>query len=230
MRVIGLTGSIGMGKSSLAQVLRHRYHVPVFEADKIVHHLLSHETEVIEAVRDAFPRLIRSRDEIGRSSAPIDRQHLAKLVFSDERALYKLEALLHPYIKRACHRFLAQMQRRRARIVVIEAPLLLESGIFAECDQLWVVSAPYFLQKHRVRMRLGMNEDNFAAILARQWSDNRKRRLADYVIPTGLGWSTTSQMLARALKSATSIGSPNAKRENAACYQKATRTHHMGRI
>lgn len=179
MIVLGLTGSIGMGKSAAAATLR-RLGVPLFDADAQVHRLLGPGGEAVEAVEAEFPGV---RDESGA----IDRQRLGQQVFRDPSALRRLEGILHPMVRRAEMRFVARHHARRAPLVVLDIPLLFESGGVERCDFVLVVSAPARLQRERVMRRPGMSESRFANILRAQIPDREKRRRADFVVATALG-------------------------------------------
>jgi dephospho-CoA kinase len=197
MIILGLTGSIGMGKSTAAAMFR-RLGVPVHDADASVHRLLGPGGAAVPRVEAAFPG----------TSGPngIDRRELGRRVFEDAAALRRLEAILHPMVRQDERRFLSRMARRRAPVVVLDIPLLFESGSEGRCDAVAAVSAPSFLQRARVLSRPGVTPQRLAAILAKQMPDREKRRRADYVVPTGLGRRLTLQRLAaivRILKGST---------------------------
>ncbi len=181
MIVLGLTGSIGMGKSTAAATLR-RLGVPLFDADAVVHRLLGPGGEAVAPVEAVFPGV---RDEAGG----IDRRLLGQLVFRDQPALRRLEAIIHPMVRRAERRFVARVRARRESLVVLDIPLLFESGGVERCDFALVVSAPLRLQRERVMRRPGMSESRFADILRAQIPDREKRRRADFVVATALGRS-----------------------------------------
>ena len=176
---IGLTGSIGMGKSTAAQALK-RLGLPVHDADAAVHRLLAPGGPAVAAVLAAFP-------DVGTATGGIDRRRLGAAVFGDAAALKRLEAILHPMVGAAKRRFLAAAARRRCPMVVLDVPLLYETGGEQECDAVLVVSAPAFLQRQRVLSRPGMTTAKFDAILAKQMPDAEKRRRTPYVVPTGNG-------------------------------------------
>jgi dephospho-CoA kinase len=176
--VVGLTGSIGMGKSTAAAMLR-RMQVPLFDADQVVHRLLGPGGGAAARVEAAFPGT-RAED------CGIDRRRLGQRVFGDPEALARLEGILHPMVAEAERRFLAHARARRAPIAVLDIPLLYEGRGAARCDYVIVVSAPAMLQRQRVMRRPGMSEARFAAILKQQMPDAEKRRRADFVVPTGL--------------------------------------------
>jgi dephospho-CoA kinase len=176
--VVGLTGSIGMGKSTAAAVLR-RMRVPLFDADQVVHQLLAPGGAAVAPVATAFPG---ARAEAGG----IDRGVLGQRVFGDPEMLARLERIIHPMVADREKRFLARARTRREPLVVLDVPLLFESRGGARCDYIIVVSAPAMLQRQRVMRRAGMTEGRFAAILKQQMPDAEKRRRADFVVPTGL--------------------------------------------
>ena len=190
MFVLGLTGSIGMGKSSAAAMFR-RLGVPVHDADAAVHRLLAHDRATQAAIDAAFPGCVRN----GR----VDRQMLGARVFGDPAARRRLEAILHPRVRSMTRRFLARHARARTPLAVLDIPLLYETGGERLVDAVMVVSAPAFLQRQRVMRRPGMTGDKFAGILASQMPDREKRRKADYVVETGLGkhytWSKIHQIV-----------------------------------
>ena len=178
MIVVGLTGSIGMGKSTAAATLRSM-RVPVFDADRVVHRLLAPGGGAVAKVEAAFPG---ARAE----NRGIDRNALGARVFRDPQALVRLEGILHPMVAEVERRFLAAARARREPIVVLDIPLLYESRGAARCDYVIVVSAPAMVQRQRVMGRPGMTEARFAAIVDQQLPDAEKRRRADFVVPTGL--------------------------------------------
>lgn len=178
MKIIGLTGSIGMGKSTAAGMFR-RLGVPVHDADATVHRLLGRGGRAVKPVEAAFPGTVRD--------GAVDRLALGRRVFDDPAALRRLEAILHPLVRAAAARFLARARAQRQDLVVLDIPLLFETGGERRCDAVVVVSAPAFLQRARVLARPGMTEARFAQILAQQMPDREKRARADFVVETGLG-------------------------------------------
>jgi dephospho-CoA kinase len=191
MVVLGLTGSVGMGKSTAARMLR-RLRVPVHDADAEVHQLLGPGGRAVPAVDQAFPG--------ARKGNRIDRVALGRLVFDNPAALKQLEAILHPRVRTAERRFLAACRRRRAPVAVLDIPLLFETAGESRCDGVIVVSAPPRLQRARVLRRPGMTVARFAAILAQQMPDAEKRRRARWVVPTGLGQALTLRRLKAILR------------------------------
>jgi dephospho-CoA kinase len=185
--VLGLTGSIGMGKSTAAGMLR-RMRVPLFDADAEVHRLLGPAGAAVGQVETAFPGV---RDTAGG----IDRSLLGRRVFGNPPALRRLEGILHPLVRAAERRFVAQARARGERLVVLDIPLLFETGGDGRCDYVLVVSAPAWLQRQRVIRRPGMTADRFAAILRAQTPDLEKRQRADFVVISGLGKGVTLRQL-----------------------------------
>jgi dephospho-CoA kinase len=182
MVIIGLTGSIAMGKSATAQMFR-RLGVPVHDSDAEVHKLMGLKGAALRAVEDAFPGVV--------VAGKVDRPALGARVFGKPEELQKLEAILHPLVAASRRKFLRRHMLRGTRVVVFDIPLLYEVGADGLCDAVAVVSAPKFLQRQRVLRRPGMSADRLAAILARQMPDADKRRRADFVVPTGLGRAET---------------------------------------
>jgi dephospho-CoA kinase len=171
---LGLTGSIGMGKSTVAAMFAARG-VPVFDADAAVHRLQGPGGRLVAAIEAAFP---------GTTGADgVDRAALGKAVLGDRAALQRLEALVHPAVAEERGAFL--QANAQAPLVLLDIPLLFETGGEAQVDKIAVVSAPADVQRARVLARPGMTDERFAAILARQTPDTEKRRRADFVIDTG---------------------------------------------
>jgi dephospho-CoA kinase len=192
MIVLGLTGSVGMGKSTAAAMLR-RLGVPVHDADATVHRLMAPGGAAVAAVAKAFP-------DMRRKDGGIDRVALGRRVFADAKALQRLERILHPLVRQSQQSFLAAARARREPLVVLDVPLLFESGGKARWDKVLVVSAPAAVQRARVMARPGMTEARFRAILAKQMPDAEKRRRADYVVQSGLGRALTYRTLRRILR------------------------------
>jgi dephospho-CoA kinase len=190
MKILCLTGSVGMGKTTAARMLRSMG-IPVHDADAEVHRLLGRGGAAVKAVEAAFPGV--------KSGRAIDRAALGRIVFVDPAALKRLEAILHPLVRQAERKFLAQSRRERRRLVVLDIPLLYETQGEGRCDGVIVVSAPKAIQHARVLARPGMTKERLAAIEARQMPDRQKRRRADIVIETGLGKRHSLENLRRAL-------------------------------
>lgn len=178
MIVLGLTGSIGMGKSTAAVSLR-QLQVPLFDADRVVHRLLAPGGSAVEMVAAAFPG-------VRAVKGGIDRSLLGQRVFGDPGALSRLERIIHPMVEVREKQFFAHSRAWRKPVVVLDIPLLFESRSERRCDYVLVVSAPRFVQRQRVLRRPGMTENRLAAILSNQISDREKCRRADFVVPTGL--------------------------------------------
>lgn len=203
MIILGLTGSIGMGKSTAARGFR-RLGVPVYDADAEVHRLLDKGGAAVPLVSAAFPGVVKE--------GAVDRAALGKRVFDDPDALERLEDILHPLARDAQERFLRAAARRHEPLVVLDVPLLFETGGDARCDAVVVVSAPRHLQAARVLNRPGMTPERFAAIQARQMSDAEKRRRADFVVRTSLGRGASLNSLRRIVKLMKERGGRAAKR------------------
>lgn len=197
MVVLGLTGSIGMGKSAAARSLR-RLGVPVHDADATVHGLLGPGGAAVAEVARAFPGVV--------ADGAVNRALLGRRVFDDPAALGRLEAILHPLVQRSEQRFLRGALARRKPIVVLDIPLLFETGGDRRCDAVIVVSAPHFVQEARVLRRKGMTAERLLAVRARQLPDAEKRRRADFVVPTGLDKRFTLRRLAGIVRVMTNRG------------------------
>ncbi|WP_448205206.1 dephospho-CoA kinase [Azospirillum sp. sgz302134] len=186
MIVLGLTGSIGMGKSTAARMLASMG-APVCDSDAVVHGLLGRHGAAVPAIDAAFPGVVRD--------GAVDRRALGAAVFGNPEALKRLEAILHPKVREAQQSFLRHAARRGVKVAVLDIPLLFETGGERRVDRTVVVSAPFTVQKARVLARPGMTPEKFAAILARQTPDAEKRRRADYVVNTGDGRLSTRRAL-----------------------------------
>ncbi len=188
MIILGLTGSIGMGKTTAAKAFR-QLGVPVHDADLSVHRLMEPGGAAVGAVLAAFPA--------AEKDSGIDRQALGASVFGDDEKLHRLESILHPLVRQKEAHFLAVAARRGENLVVLDIPLLLETGGDARCDGVVVVSAPPAHQKKRVMARPGMTIKRFESILSLQMADKDKRRKADFVVKTGLGRSHSLREIAQ---------------------------------
>lgn len=177
MKIIGLTGGIGMGKSTAAAAFR-RAHIPVFDADATVHRLQGPGGAALPAIAAAFPGTVCGNR--------LDRSALRAAVLGKPEALKRLERIVHPMVRAEEQRFLARARRVGSRAAVLDIPLLLETDGGRRADLIVVVSAPRAIQIHRVRQRRGMSAADVAAVIARQMPDLDKRRRADVVIRTGL--------------------------------------------
>lgn len=174
MIVIGLTGSIGMGKSTIADMFR-AHGVPVFDADAEVHRLYAREA--VAAIETAFP---------GTTDADgVDRAKLSKALANDPARFEVLEAIVHPMVHEAEARFLDEACNSGGHAAVLEIPLLFETGRDEHVDAVVVVSAPAEVQRARVLERPGMTAEKIETILARQTPDAEKRRRADFIVDTG---------------------------------------------
>ena len=191
MIVLGLTGSIGMGKTAAARMLR-RMGLPLHDADKTVHCLLGPGGAAVAEVEAAFPGV--SADGV------IDRKLLGARVFGDRGELNRLEAILHPMVRRSALDFLEQKSRQGHGLVVLDIPMLFETGAEALCDAVIVVTAPRFVQKARVMGRAGMTQERFRAVLAEQMPDRKKQQRADFVVNTGLSKRDTLRQLSAAVR------------------------------
>ncbi|MCP4327010.1 MAG: dephospho-CoA kinase [Alphaproteobacteria bacterium] len=192
MMIVGLTGSIGMGKTMAAVQLR-RLGIRVYDADAGVHALMSDGGGAMAAIADAFPDAV--------SGGAVDRTALGEIVYADAAALRRLESIVHPLVRQGEAAFLRRAAIDRVAMVVLDIPLLFETGGDRRVDATMVVSAPAFLQAQRVLRRPGMTHERLERIRRQQMPDAEKRRRADFVIHTGLG---KDQSL-RELKAAVSV-------------------------
>ena len=195
MIVIGLTGSIGMGKSTIAAMLE-QLKIPVHEADAEVHRLLASKGRGFRAVAAAFPYFKFPQIYGKRNKAYyLKRSEMGKIIFADDKARKKLEKILHPLVQDAQNQFIRKAKRAGHKIVALDIPLLFEIGGEKRVDVTLVASSPFAVQRARVLARPGMTEKKFRAILKRQMPDGEKRARADYVIPTGIGRAHTMKEL-----------------------------------
>jgi len=181
---LALTGSIGMGKSTVARMF-DRAGIPVFDADSVVRRLQGPGGALVDRISERFPGTVRD--------GLLDREKLAEQVLEDPEQLAALEKIVHPAVRAAREEFIDR--NRGAPALLFEIPLLFETGGEADFDRVIVVSAPAHLQRARVMGRAGMTEEKFASMLARQVPDEEKRRRADFVIDTGTDLSTTERQV-----------------------------------
>ncbi|RYE30854.1 MAG: dephospho-CoA kinase [Hyphomicrobiales bacterium] len=174
--VLGLTGSIGMGKSTTAQLFVQRG-VPLHDADAAVHRL--HRGRAAEPIEAAFPGTV--------IDGAVDRAKLGAAVLGKPEALRRLEAIIHPLVREEEEAFLARCRKEGAELAIIDVPLLLETSGEVRCDAVLVVTAPAEVQRQRVLARPGMTADKLAAILSRQMPDAEKRRRAHFLVDTSRG-------------------------------------------
>jgi dephospho-CoA kinase len=191
MIVIGLTGSIGMGKSTVANMLSEMG-IPVHDSDAAVHGLLGPNGAAVAAVAAVFPEAARKNE----NGAPfIDRKALGRLVFSDDAKKKTLEGILHPLVRAQSDEFLTEMRKSGQEMAVLDIPLLFETGGEERVDVTLCVSAPPEVQRARVLQRPGMTAERFERVSRGQMPDAEKRARADYVIDTGCDIETTRARL-----------------------------------
>jgi dephospho-CoA kinase len=188
--IIGLTGSIGMGKSTVADLLR-KIGLPIHSADEVVHNAMKKGGKAVALVADLFP------DVVKRSA--IDRKLLGSAVFGKPKKLRELEKIIHPLVWASEKAFLQKVRKKKSRAAILEIPLLFETGAEERCDLVFCVAAPKAIQKARVLARPGMTLQKFRAILAYQMPNTVKCKKADYVIPTGKGLAATEKHLRKLL-------------------------------
>jgi dephospho-CoA kinase len=177
MFILGLTGSLGMGKSTTAKFFAEEG-VPVHDADAAVHRL--YEGEAVPLIEAAFPGTT--------AGGKVDRDKLAKRALGDAAAIRKLEEIVHPLVRASEQRFLAEAERQGAKVAVLDIPLLFETKGDERCDAVVVVSAPAEMQRQRAFERPGMSEEKFQAMLAKQMPDAEKRARADFIVDSGQGF------------------------------------------
>ena len=188
MVVIGLTGSIGMGKSTAARFFAE-LGVPVLDADAVVHKL--YDGEAVSAVEAAFPGTT--------TDGKVDRTKLGLQVIGDPVAMKRLEAVVHPLYREAERRFLRQAEADGAKVALLDVPLLLETGGEKRVDAVVVVSAPAEVQRARLAGRAGMTVEKLNALLAKQMPDADKRARADFVVDTSQDFDATRAQIRKIL-------------------------------
>ena len=191
MVVLGLTGSLGMGKSTTARFFAEAG-VPVFDADAAVHRLYAGEAAA--AIEAAFPG---TTGEHG-----VDRAKLAQAVLGDPAALARLEAIIHPLVRREELRFIDEADKAGAPVAVLDIPLLFETGRASLVDAVVVVSAPPEVQRARAFERPGMTEEKFRALLAKQMPDEEKRRRADFIVDSSRSYDSARTQVHAILRAA----------------------------
>ena len=189
--IIGLTGSIGMGKTTASSML-HRLGLPICDSDLLVHRLLGRGGAAVLSVGAVFDGVIKN--------GVVDRAALGKRVFSDAGALKKLEEIIHPLVRLKQVQFIKMCRRQNRVAGVLDVPLLYEVKTDQICDYTVVVSAPEFIQKQRVMARPGMTPARFTETLDRQMTDREKQKRADFVIPTGLNKRHTLNQLCKIIR------------------------------
>ena len=194
MVILGLTGSIGMGKSTAAGFFAEAG-APVHDADAAVHRLYAGAAAA--AIEAAFPGTV--------AGGKVDRARLGEQVIDDPAALKRLEAIVHPLVRRDEERFLQAAEDAGATIAVLNIPLLFETGSETRCDAVVVVSAPPEMQRARVMTRPGMTEEKFASLLGKQVPDAEKRRRADFVVDTSKDLDSTRAQVRAILQAAAKL-------------------------
>lgn len=189
MIILGLTGSIGMGKTTTARLFMDEG-VPVHDADAAVHRLYAGEAAPL--VEELFPGTVEH--------GVVNREKLAQRVVGNPEAMKKLETVIHPLVRADCERFLEEHRQKGTPVVVLDIPLLFETGGRERVNKVVVVSAPADVQKERVLARPGMTEEKLEAIRARQMPDEEKRQRADFVIETGYGIESARQAVREILR------------------------------
>ena len=195
MIIFGLTGSIGMGKSTAANMLKI-LGVPVHDSDVAVHAALKPRGAAFEEVAVTFPGAWDKKNRI------IDRKALGDIVFHDKVQMKRLEAILHPIAAASQKKFIMEMRAKGKKAVVLEIPLLFETGAESRVDYTICVTSPLAIQKRRVMARKNMTEEKFRNIVASQMPDAEKQARADFVVQTGMGYATTFRELRKVLKKA----------------------------
>jgi dephospho-CoA kinase len=191
MIIVGLTGSIGMGKTTAADDFR-RQGIPVYDADRTVHVIMNKGGKAVNAISQAFPGVVQNE--------AVDRGLLAEKVLAKKEDLLRLEKIVHPFVRQKEKEFLDNMARRNYSMVVLDIPLLFETGGDEKCDAVVIVMAPRFIQERRVLRRPGMTKAKLQAIRQRQTSEKEKLKKADFIVQTGLGRAFSLRAIKRIIK------------------------------
>jgi dephospho-CoA kinase len=186
MVIIGLTGSIAMGKSVTSQIF-NSYGVPVFNADKCVHQLLGPNGKLVSRIGEMFYEALVKKKNIKY----IDRVKLGSIVFKDKKKRRELEELIHPHVGRERKKWKEWAERNKFKAICYDVPLLFETQGEKFCNVVVVVSAPFFIQKQRALGRENMTKQKFNNILKNQMSDKEKRKRADFIVNSGIGYRFT---------------------------------------
>jgi dephospho-CoA kinase len=186
MIILGLTGSIAMGKSVAASLFR-KNHIPVWDADVAVHELLANKGKAVAKVAKFFPDAYQG--------GAIDRSILASKVFHDKQLLTKLEQIIHPLTRQSEQDFIHRSRKRKEKIIVVDIPLLFELHKEHEYDAVIVVTASKLVQEKRALKRSGMTKERLRFILGKQLPDHKKRAKANYIITSGLGKAVTNRQI-----------------------------------
>ncbi len=194
MIILGLTGSIAMGKSTASAMLQHMG-VPVHDSDAAVHDIYKYDKAFYREIAVTYPDAIKHRT--------IDRKRLGEIIYADPEKRQHLEELLHPKVRESQQVFLKKCRRLHQKIAVLDIPLLFETGAEKRCDHILVITAPYHTQKTRVLARPNMTEEKFIHILNSQTNDSEKRARADFIVSSGLGRKRMYQDLEKVLTALT---------------------------
>jgi dephospho-CoA kinase len=200
MLVIGLTGSIGMGKSTTLAMFKDEG-IPVHSADESVHRLYS--GNAAQLIENAFPGTV--------DHGTVNRERLAKLVLNQPEALKRLESIVHPLVRKEEEAFLENARKSGTPFAVVDIPLLYETGGESRVDKVIVVTAPAQIQRERVLDRPGMTDEKFKAIVERQLPDAQKRKRADFVIDTGQGLGPARQAVHEIIRTLTDSANRQAR-------------------
>ena len=212
MIVLGLTGSIGMGKSTIGTMMKNM-NIPVHESDHVVHQLLEMDSEARPAIACAFP-FFEHPQIYDKKTKDIKRKELGELIFHNDEHRETLESIMHPLVQKSQTEFIRASKLKGLDMVCLDIPLLFETGADKRVDYTITVSAPEFIQRQRVLARPNMTEEKFKAITERQISCHEKCARADYVIKTGIGHAHSLKELKTILLDIQEKENPSEERED----------------
>ncbi len=215
MIMLGLTGSIGMGKSTIANMLRF-LGVPVHDADACVHDLMQHDKDTNTALSVAFPP--HKHPKLYDKDGAINRTILGKIIFKDNEKRQTLEQILHPRVRQSQTKFINEHRAKGIKILALDIPLLFETGGDAFVDYTLTARAPDLIQRTRVLSRANMDEDKFHSILQKQMPNKEKELRSDYVIQTGIGRANSMRQLKSMLQEIRSKENPPPLQESPKQY------------
>ena len=194
MIIIGLTGSIAMGKSATAKIF-NSYGIPIFNADNCVHKLLGTNGKLVSIIGKKFPETLEKQTNIKY----INRKKLGRIVFNNKNNRQLLEQIIHPQVGIERNKWKEWAERERFKAICYDIPLLFETNGEKSCNIIVVVSAPFFIQQQRALNRPYMNKKKFYNILKTQLSDKEKRKRADFIVNTGIGYRYTRNQVKKIL-------------------------------
>lgn len=190
LKIIGLTGGMAMGKSTASRYFCD-HHIPVHDSDAAVHRLMQKGGSVYGKLEQLLPQVVNQES--------VNRAELSKYLRQYPAFLKTLEAIIHPEVRKDRDIFMRKQKLQSSKLVIWDVPLLFEVGLYRHCDGIIVVDCPIWLQRQRILKRKGMTPAKMKLLLSRQWSNERRKLYADYVVQTGLSFGNTHRQLRQIL-------------------------------